>query len=51
MKKIADIVQEVEAELKEAETKMLKSKDETLKADVLKTIKAMGYEKIKSTVK
>ncbi len=45
MKKIFDTI---EADLQEAETKMKKSIDTPLQADVLKTIKAMGYEKLKS---
>ncbi len=49
--KVYDIVRETEEELKEAEAKMLKSKDKVLKADVLKTVKAMGYERIKAITK
>ncbi len=45
MKKIFDTI---ESDLQEAETKMKKSIDTPLQADVLKTIKAMGYEKLKS---
>ena len=51
MNKIIEVVNEIEDELKQAEDKMLKSKDKVLKADVLKTIKAMGYERLKKEIK
>jgi len=48
MRKVFDTI---EADLQEAEVKMKKSKDAPLQADVLKTIKAMGYERLKSFYK
>ena len=47
---IEDIIRETEKELKQMEKK-LKTKDEPLKADAIKTVKAMAYEKILSVVK
>lgn len=45
---IQKIIGEIEKEYEKA--KKIKTSDEALRADVLKTIKAMGYEKIKAAV-
>ena len=46
--KMQKVIDQIEQDLKDAEAAMRKSKDEPLQADVLKTIKAMGYEKLKA---